>query len=95
MNLEGVEQNYNISGSREGSGYVLLLTPRTPSLKKLLQQFTIFFNEALQVERTDMLQPNGDRIRTTYSNETCALIPPTMFQFNPPPGTNVTTPLGR
>jgi outer membrane lipoprotein carrier protein len=95
LNLEGVEQNYNISGSREGSSYVLNLTPRTPSLKKMLQQFTIFFNEALQVERTEMLQPNGDRIRTSYSNETRAPIPPAMFQFTPPPGTNVTTPLGR
>ena len=95
LNLEGVEQTYNIAGSREGNGYVLQLAPRTPSLKKLLQQFVIRFNEALQVERTEMLQPNGDRILTSYSNETRAPIPPSMFQFSPPPGTNVTSPLGR
>jgi chaperone LolA len=95
LNLEGVEQTYNITGSREGSGYVLNLAPRTPSLKKLLQQFVIFFNEALQVERTEMLQPNGDRILTSYSNETRAAIPASTFQFSPPVGTNVTTPLGR
>ncbi|MBA3385165.1 MAG: outer membrane lipoprotein carrier protein LolA [Chthoniobacterales bacterium] len=95
LNLEGVENTYNITGSREGSGYVLQLAPRTPSLKRLLQRFTIRFNEALQVERTEMLQPNGDRIVTNYTNESRAPIDPGTFTFTPPAGTNVTSPLGR
>lgn len=95
LNLEGVESTYRITGSREGNGYVLELLPRTPSLKRLLQRFTIQFNEALQVNRTEMFQPNGDRIVTNYSNESRAPIDPAMFTFTPPAGTNVTTPLGR
>lgn len=95
LNLEGVENTYNITGSREGSSYVLQLAPRTPSLKRLLQRFMIHFNEALQVERTEMLQPNGDRIVTNYTNESRAPIDPGTFTFTPPAGTNVTTPLGR
>jgi outer membrane lipoprotein-sorting protein len=61
----------------------------------MLQQFTIHMNEALQVQRTEMLQPNGDRIVTTYANESRAPIEPATFAFTPPAGTNVTTPLGR
>lgn len=95
LNLEGVEQTYNITGAREGNGYVLQLAPRSPSMKKMLQQFEIRLNEALQVERTEMLQPNGDRIVTIYSNESRAPIDPATFAFTPPAGTNVTTPLGR
>ncbi len=95
LNLERVEETYNIAGAREGSGYTLQLTPRVPSMKRMLQQFVIRFNEALQVERTEMLQPNGDRIFTNYSNETRVPIPAAMFQFTPPAGTNITTPLGR
>jgi chaperone LolA len=95
LNLEGVEQSYNITGAREGDSYVLQLAPRAPSLKRMLQQFNIWFNEALQVERTEMLQPNGDRIVTTYANESRAPIDPATFAFTPPAGTNVTTPLGR
>jgi len=49
----------------------------------------------LQAERTDMLQPNGDRIMTTYSNQTRAPLPPLTFEFTPPPGTDVSTPLGQ
>lgn len=95
LNLEGVEHTYNINGSREGAAYMLQLAPRAPSMKRMVQQFTIRFNEALQVDRTDMLQPNGDRILTVYANESRAPIDPAMFQFTPPAGTNVTTPLGR
>lgn len=95
LNLEGVEESYNITGSREADGHVLQLAPRAPSMKKMLQRFTIRFNEALQVVRTEMLQPNGDRIVTTYSGESRGSIDPGTFQFAPPAGTNITTPLGR
>jgi outer membrane lipoprotein-sorting protein len=42
-----------------------------------------------------MLLPNGDRIVTTYSNQTRAPIPQSTFEFKPPAGTEVTTPLGQ
>jgi len=95
LNLQGVEQNYHITGERDGKDYILELAPRAPSMKKMLQRFTIHFNEALQVDRTEMLQPNGDRIVTRYTNESRAPIEGSLFQFTPPAGTNITTPLGR
>lgn len=95
MNLENVENLYHITGSRESNGYILQLAPRNPSMKRFLQAFTIRVSDQLQVERTEMLQPNGDRIVTTYSNESRAPIPPSTFEFSPPPGTEITTPLGR
>jgi outer membrane lipoprotein-sorting protein len=42
-----------------------------------------------------MLLPNGDRIVTTYSNQTRAPVPASSFDFKPPLGTEVTTPLGQ
>ena len=95
LNLQGVEDSYNITGAKEGGGSILQLTPKAAGLKKILQQFTIRMNSELQVERTEMLQPNGDRIVTSYSNESRAAIDPAMFEFAPPAGTKVTTPLGR
>ncbi|MEO6871172.1 MAG: outer membrane lipoprotein carrier protein LolA [Chthoniobacterales bacterium] len=95
LNLEHVENSYHITGSKEGAGYELLLAPRNPSLKRLLKTFNIHLNANLQVQRTEMVQPNGDHIVTTYSNESRAPIPASMFQFSPPAGTDVTTPLGR
>ena len=39
--------------------------------------------------------PNGDRIVTAYSNQRRAAIPSSTFEFKPPTGTEVTTPLGQ
>ncbi len=94
LNLENVESSYHLTGTREGDGYQLQLLPRNPSLKRLLKTFNVQLNSNLQVQRTEMIQPSGDRIVTTYSNESRAPIPPSTFEFSPPPGTNVTTPLG-
>jgi chaperone LolA len=95
LNLENVETLYHISGTKEPDGYVLQLTPRNPSMKRFLQTFTIRMNNDLQVTRTEMVQPNGDHILTTYANESRAPIAASMFEFTPPVGTEVTTPLGR
>lgn len=95
LNLQNVERDYQVEGMRDGDKYTLVLKPRTGALRKMLQQFTIRFSPALEVERTEMIQPNGDRIVTEYSNEKRAPIAPATFQFSPPEGTKITTPLGR
>jgi outer membrane lipoprotein-sorting protein len=63
-------------------------------MKRVFQKLNLRINDN-RVERTDMLLPNGDRIVTTYSNQTRAPIPSSTFEFNPPPDTEVTTPLGQ
>jgi outer membrane lipoprotein-sorting protein len=95
LNLEDIEHSYRIIAMKRDNGYELSLAPRAPSLKRFLQEFRIDLNGDLQVERTEMLQPNGDRIVTIYSNESRAPIDSSTFAFTPPAGTNVTTPLGR
>ena len=95
LNLENVENSYHITASKQNSGYELQLAPRNPSLKRLLKTFSIEMNADLRVQRTEMIQPNGDHIVTVYSNELRAPIDPSTFEFTPPAGTNVTTPLGR
>ena len=95
LNLENVEATYHISGTKEADGFQLQLQPRNPSMKRFLQTFTIKMNNDLQVARTEMVQPNGDRIVTSYSNESRGAIPASTFEFTPPAGTEVTTPLGK
>ena len=95
LNLENVEGTFQITGSKTGSSYELRLLPRTPSMKRIFQTLDIFLNDDLFVTRTEMSQPNGDRIVTIYTNPSRAPIPPETFEFTPPPGTNVSTPLGR
>lgn len=95
LNLENVETAFHISGSKSDGGYDLDLLPRNPSMKRLFQNFHLHINSDLLAERTEMLQPNGDRIVTTYTNQTRASIPASTFEFTPPPGTDIATPLGK
>ena len=95
LNLENVEKTFQITGAKIDNSYALQLTPRSPSMKRIFQRFDLRLNNDLVAERTEMTQPNGDRIVTVYSNQTRAAIPAPTFEFAPPPGTEVTTPLGR
>jgi outer membrane lipoprotein carrier protein len=95
LNLENVENNFNITANKIENGYALELIPRARSMKRMFQKLNLRINEELLVERTEMVQPNGDRIVTVYTNQTRAPIPRSTFEFAPPPGTEVTTPLGR
>ena len=95
LNLENIETSFNISATKSDTGHELALLPRTAAMKRVFQKLDLRINDKCRVEGTDMLLPNGDRIVTTYSSQTRAPIPPSTFEFKPPPGTEVTTPLGQ
>jgi outer membrane lipoprotein-sorting protein len=95
LNLENVENTFDITGAKIDDGYELALTPRMPVMKRIFQKLNLRIDGNLRVERTEMLQVNGDRIVTSYSNQARAPLPPSTFEFTPPPGTDITTPLGR
>ena len=95
LNLENIETSFNISATKSDTGHELALLPRTGAMKRVFQKLDLRINDKFRVEGTDMLLPNGDRIVTTYSNQTRAPIPPSTFEFKPPTGTEVTTPLGQ
>jgi outer membrane lipoprotein carrier protein len=95
LNLEDVENTFQIRATKTDNGYELALLPRTASMKRVFQKLDLRINDQLRVERTDMLLPNGDRIVTTYSNQTRGPVPASMFEFTPPPGTEISTPLGQ
>lgn len=98
LNLEGVENTFQIRATKTDppqGGYELTLSPRAASMKRVFQKLDLRINDHLRVERTDMLLPNGDRIVTTYSNQARGPVPASMFEFTPPSGTEISTPLGQ
>ena len=98
LNLEDVEHTFQISATKTDSpqaSYELTLLPRAPSMKRVFQKLDLRINDQRRVERTEMLLPNGDRIVTEYSNQTREAVPASMFEFTPPGGTEVSTPLGK
>ena len=95
LNLENIESSFNITATKTENRYQLQLMPRSYAMKRAFQKLDLKINEKFRVEGTDMLLPNGDRIVTTYSNQTRAPIPASTFEVKPPARTEVTTPLGQ
>jgi outer membrane lipoprotein-sorting protein len=95
LNLENIEASFNVTATKSDTGCELQLLPRTAAMKRVFQTLDLRINSEFRVERTDMLLPNGDRIVTTYSNQKRAAMPASTFEYKPPPGTEVTTPLGQ
>src|ERR1700745_1185263 len=57
LNLEDVENTFQISATKTENGYELTLLPRTPSMKRVFQKLYLRINDQLRVERTDMSLP--------------------------------------
>src|SRR2546429_6613662 len=45
LNLENVESTFHITATRVDNGWELELTPRTPSMKRVLQKLTMHIND--------------------------------------------------
>jgi outer membrane lipoprotein carrier protein len=95
LNVENVEKTFQVTGAKIDNGYQLDLLPRSPSMKRMFQKFNLRLNKDFVAEHTEITQPNGDRVVTSYSNQSHAPIPKSTFEFSPPPGTETTNPLGR
>jgi outer membrane lipoprotein carrier protein len=95
LNVENVENTFQVTGAKIDNGYELELLPRAALMKRMFQKFDLRLNKDLVAERTEITQPNGDRVVTSYSNQSHASIPRSTFEFTPPPGTEITNPLGR
>jgi len=95
LNLENIENIFQIKATKTDNGHELALIQRTASMKRVFQKLDLHIDYNLRVGRTDMLLANGDRIVTSYSNQSRAPIPASTFEFKPPSGTEVTTPLGQ
>src|SRR5437763_12356547 len=60
LNLENVENTFQIAAAKIDKGYELALTPRTASMKRVFQKLELHINDQLRAERTEMFLPNGD-----------------------------------
>lgn len=94
LNVENVEKTFQVTGAKIDNGYQLELLPRSASMKRMFQKFDLRLNKDFVAERTEITQPNEDRVVTSYANQSHAAIPSSTFEFSPPARTEITNPLG-
>ena len=94
LNFQDVEKFFRIAPAREGTGYRILLTPKSSGVRRFLTTLTVWLNADAVIEKTDATLPKGDRITTTYRNVRPQKSVEARFDFTPPAGTHISTPLG-
>jgi outer membrane lipoprotein-sorting protein len=95
LNFQDVERFFRVSAFREGSNYRVTLTPKSGGLKRILTNLTVWLDGDGMIQKTDASLPKGDRVTTTYRNVRAAKHTDGKFEFAPPAGVNVSTPLGK
>lgn len=94
LNFREVAAYYAIEGSKNGNEYQLTLTPKTAAVRKLVKTVNLTIDENLTPLRV-VIHDSKDQVFTeTYTNVRRDTLPASTFEFSPPPGTKVSTPLG-
>lgn len=95
LNFEGVEKFFRITASKAEGGYNVALTPKSSGLKKYVTSLQVSMDADGTIKKTDASLPKGDRVVTTYHSVKSTVRIESKFDFTPPAGVNVTTPLGK
>jgi outer membrane lipoprotein-sorting protein len=94
LNFQRLGDYYNIEGTKDGKLYHVTLTPKTASIRKMVKTVTITVQQDLTPEAVDLETARGEKVNITYSNVKRDNVSDSTYQFNPPAGTNITTPFG-
>ena len=95
LNFQQVDKYFRMTPSHDGPGYRILLTPKSSSLRQILTSLTVSLNAEAIIEKTDAILSKGDRMVTTYKNVRSAKQSGAKYDFTPPAGTHVSTPLDK
>jgi outer membrane lipoprotein-sorting protein len=94
LNFREVTNYYDIVGSKNGNEYQLTLTPKTAAVRKLVKTVDLTIDENLTPLRVVIQDSKGQMFTESYSNVRRDTLPASTFEFSPPAGTKVSTPLG-
>src|ERR1700676_2439249 len=94
LNFREVANYYEIVGSKDGSEYHLALPRKTAPVRKLVKTVDLTIDENLTPLRVVIQDSKGQVFTEAYTNVRRDTLPASTFEFSPPPGTKVSTPLG-
>jgi outer membrane lipoprotein-sorting protein len=94
LDFREIKGYFDLQGSKSGNQYQITLTPKTGSVRKVVRSVDLTIGEDLIPQQVTVHNTKGEVFTSTYSNVRRENIPDSTFEFTPPPGTKVTTPLG-
>ena len=94
LDFREIKGYFDLQGSKDGNQYQITLIPKTGAVRKVIQSVDLTMGEDLIPEKVTVHNTKGEVFTSTYSNVRRENIPDSTFEFTPPPGAKVTTPLG-
>src|ERR1700726_4341473 len=94
LNFREVANYYDLEGSKNGNQYQITLTPKTAAVRKLVKTVELTLDENLAPQRVVVQDNKGQVFTVTYTDVRRETLPASTFEFQVPPGTKVSTPLG-
>jgi outer membrane lipoprotein-sorting protein len=94
LNFQRVADYYSIEGTKEDKSYVITLTPKTAAIRRLVKSLTLTMQMDLTPEKVDFESPRGEKVFISYSDVKRDPVADSVYEFNPPAGTNITNPFG-
>ena len=95
LNFEHIDEYYSFRAFKDATGYRLELTPKKPSLRRMVDEIILELSADFLPLRTDITLPKGDHLSTDYHNGRRTPLPGSLFEFTPPPGAEITYPMGK
>jgi chaperone LolA len=95
LNFQDVDRFFRMKITKDPAGYHAVLTPKSGGLKKRVTTLTVYMDGEGTILKTDTALPEGERAVTTYKNVHATKQSDAKFDFTPPAGVSVKTPLGK
>lgn len=89
-----LSSQYKVSAEEDGASWKLTLVPKG-ALKKQVSQLILWLSKEFIIQKSEASLYRGGRITTTFRNVRRVTVPDSTFDFKPPEGTKVISPLER
>ena len=84
LNFQRVADYYTIEGTKENNCYIVTLSPKTASIRRLVKSLTLTMQTDLTPEKVDFQSPRGERVLIDYSNVKRDPVPDSVVRVQSP-----------
>ena len=95
LNFQNVDKFFRYTVTKDGPGHRIALTPKSSGLRRMLTGLTVWMDAEGNIQKSDATLPKDDRVVTTYKNVRPTKSSDAKFDFTPPTGVEVSTPMGK
>lgn len=95
LDFAQVDRDFTIQAEATPGGYSIQLAPKRGAISRMVTQLEVHFNKGLELQSVETVSTRGEKIKTELTDLSTEPVSAATFDFTPPAGANVTSPLGK